>query len=99
MKIITLYRILSNCLIEKAIKRLVPLMVLMLVGASGYGQATVTFSSATGSGAEDAGSGIPTLLVDGLIVAPSSVTLTPSGTATGGGDDYTLASTTINIPA
>jgi|GEM_PF-1185372 len=63
------------------------------------GAATVAFSSASGSGAENAGAGIPTLLVNGTVVDASSVTLTPGGTATGGGADYTLASTTINIPA
>src|SRR5690606_17642782 len=62
------------------------------------GAATVAFSSGTGSGAEISGTGIPSLFVNGTVVAARSVTLSTGGTATGAGTDYTLASTTINIP-
>ncbi|MCG2461416.1 hypothetical protein K8352_11700, partial [Flavobacteriaceae bacterium F89] len=59
--------------------------------------ATVAFSSAAGSGPENAGTGIPTLLVNGTVVNPTTVSLTTGGTATAA--DYALASPTITIPA
>ncbi len=79
-------------------KKLLFFGAFLLLGFSGYGQATVAFSAATASSAENTGANVPTLIVDGTVVAPSTATLTPGGTATGG-TDYTLASTTINIPA
>ena len=63
------------------------------------GAATVTFSTSSASSPENIGGNIPTLVVNGTVVAPTTVTLTTGGTATGGGVDYTLSSTTINIPA
>lgn len=62
------------------------------------GAATVAFSTSSASSPENTGGSIPTLVVNGTIVAPSTVTLTTGGTASGGGVDYTLSSTTINIP-
>ncbi|MET7030103.1 Calx-beta domain-containing protein, partial [Sediminicola luteus] len=59
---------------------------------------TVAFSTASASSPENTGGSIPTLVVNGTVVAPTTVTLTTGGTATGGGVDYTLSSTTINIP-
>ena len=80
-------------------KKLLFFGAFLMLGFSGYGQpATVAFSAATASSAENTGANVPTLIVDGTVVAPSTATLTPGGTATGG-TDYTLASTTITIPA
>ncbi|WP_299164815.1 Calx-beta domain-containing protein, partial [uncultured Eudoraea sp.] len=57
---------------------------------------TVGFSTANSSDDEDIGGNLPTLLVTGTVSSATTVTLSESGTATG--EDYTLASTTINIP-
>ncbi|MCM4173590.1 hypothetical protein DHD32_19105, partial [Arenibacter sp. TNZ] len=97
MKINSLYNILSTFSVSYKLRFMVFVSALLFLGFNGYGQ-TVTFSSATGFGAENAGTGLPTLLVDGNVTLASSVTLTPGGTAIGGGTDYTLASTVINIP-
>ena len=58
----------------------------------------VEFSTATSSDLEDDGGNLPTLLVTGTVTNSTSVTLSTSGGATSG-SDYTLASTTINIPS
>ncbi|MEB8330058.1 gliding motility-associated C-terminal domain-containing protein, partial [Flavobacteriaceae bacterium KMM 6897] len=59
---------------------------------------TVAFSTASSSGSESSGANIPTLIVNGTVVNTTTVTLSTGGSATGGGVDYTLSSTTINIP-
>ena len=61
------------------------------------GAATVALSAATASSAENTGANVPNLIVNGTVVIPSTATLTPGGTANG--TDYSLASTTIAIPA
>ncbi|PWK23300.1 Calx-beta domain-containing protein, partial [Maribacter polysiphoniae] len=63
---------------------------------------SVEFSVASSSDNEDDGGNLPVLLLNGRVNGPTSVTVTDagSGTATGGGVDYSFTSpTVVNIPA
>ncbi|WP_273272658.1 Calx-beta domain-containing protein [Maribacter polysiphoniae] len=63
---------------------------------------SVEFSTASSSDNEDDGGNLPVLLLNGRVNGPTSVTVTDagSGTATGGGVDYSFTSpTVVNIPA
>ncbi|WP_317169673.1 Calx-beta domain-containing protein, partial [Saonia flava] len=55
---------------------------------------SVTFSSATGSDTETSGGNLPTLFITGTVTAATSVTVTDAltGSATGGGTDYSFSS-------
>ncbi|MGB5820618.1 MAG: gliding motility-associated C-terminal domain-containing protein [Saonia sp.] len=92
------YNFLSACFRMEYLKRGVFFLTFFSLGFSAFGQATVQFSTAASSDPEASGGNLPTLVVDGDVVAASSVTLTVGGSAAGGGSDYTLAGTTINIP-
>ncbi|MCM4169329.1 hypothetical protein KCTC52924_00606 [Arenibacter antarcticus] len=61
---------------------------------------SVAFSTANASGLEDSGDGnLPTLIVNGTIASPTTVTVTATGSATIG-EDYTFPSPqVVNIPA
>ncbi|WP_420321605.1 gliding motility-associated C-terminal domain-containing protein [Flagellimonas sp.] len=67
----------------------------------GFGQATVEFSQAVGSDAENTGGNLPVLLITGTVVNATSVTVTDAGTgdATSGVDYSFTSPQVVNIPA
>ncbi|MGX1928794.1 T9SS type B sorting domain-containing protein [Flagellimonas sp. 2504JD4-2] len=67
----------------------------------GFGQATVEFSQATGSDAENTGGNLPVLLISGTVTLATTVTVTDAGTGSAtNGVDYAFTSPqVVNIPA
>ncbi|MCK0145959.1 hypothetical protein MWU78_09910, partial [Arenibacter sp. F26102] len=98
MKIISLYNILSNFLVSYKLKFLVFASALLFLGFSGYGQ-TVAFSTTASSGLESVSSAALAVSLSAASGSNVSVNYAVTGTATGGGTDYTLADGTLTILA
>lgn len=62
-------------------------------------QPTIGFGSSTSAGAESIASTLIPVSLSAASVSETSVSFTVTGTATGGGTDYTLANGTLTIPA
>ncbi|SHF52894.1 Calx-beta domain-containing protein, partial [Arenibacter palladensis] len=94
----TLSNILSNFLVSYKLKFLVFVITLLFFGFNGYGQ-TVAFNATASNGLESVSSAALAVSLSAASGSDVSVDYTVTGTATGGGTDYTLSDGTLTILA